>query len=79
MSEAITCARYDAPDYSEFVHHISESDPGLVERAYELAFFGTPIWSGSPKQRIEKAIEADAQDSPEHRVFHCDYEAESSS
>lgn len=76
MSETTTCARYDAQDYSNFVHRLSESDPGLVERAYELAFFGTPTWSGSPKQRIEKAIEADAQDSPVHRVFHCDYEAE---
>lgn len=74
MTDIVTCERHDAQEYTDFVHDLRHHDPGLVERAYELAFFGTPAWSGSPDQRIEKAIEADAQDAPGSRVFHCDYD-----
>lgn len=67
--------RSEAAEYAEFVRRLYTEDPEMVERCYELAYFGTPCWTGSPHQRVDHAIETDSHESPCHWMFLPDYTA----
>lgn len=73
MADTLTPARHDAAAYATFVRQLYREDPEFVERCYEMLFFGTPHWTGSPGQRIEHAIAADSAGSPDEWMFLHDY------
>lgn len=73
MTDTFAPERSEAFAYAAFVHQLYRDDPEMVERCYELEYFGTPCWCGSPVQRVDHAIEADASGPPHSWLFLPDY------
>lgn len=75
MADTLLPGRSEAEEYARFVHQLYRDDPELVERCYEMIYFGTSCWRGSPSQRVEHSIDADAAGPPCSWMFLPDYSA----